>query len=80
MRENTLVATPRQVVLEELRGRLNARVAAVEKRLQLLQGEFEKLRLNALNFGPNYTCLRSRRRSVKTKIRRCELSLTAVAL
>jgi len=48
MKENTLVAAPRQVVLEELRGRLNARVAAVEKRLQLLQGEFEKLALERI--------------------------------
>jgi hypothetical protein len=34
--------------LEELRGRLNARVAAVEKRLRLLQGEFEKLALERI--------------------------------
>jgi len=44
MKGNTLVAAaPRQVLLEELRGRLTARVAAVENRLLLLKGEFEKL-------------------------------------
>jgi hypothetical protein len=47
MTGNTLAAT-RQVLLEELRGRLNARVAEVEKRLQLLQGEFEKLALERI--------------------------------
>jgi hypothetical protein len=48
MKENTLIAAPRHVVLEELRGRLNARVAAVEKRLRLFQGEFEKLALERI--------------------------------
>jgi len=46
MRGNTLVAAaPRQALLEELRGRLTARVAAVENRLLLLKGESENLAL-----------------------------------
>jgi chaperonin cofactor prefoldin len=43
MMGNTVVTAQRQDLLEELRGRLNARVAAVEKRFQALREEFDKL-------------------------------------
>ena len=45
MMGNAVVTAPRRVLLEELRARLNARVSAVEKRLQALRDEFEKLAL-----------------------------------
>ena len=65
MKENTLVAAPRHVVLEELRGRLNARVAAVEKRLRFLQGEFEKLALERIE-------LRSELHVLEEHIQKCK--------
>ena len=51
MMGNAVVTAPRQDLLEELRGRLNARVAAVEKRLQALGEEFEKLALEHIELS-----------------------------
>jgi hypothetical protein len=64
---NTLAAVPRKVLLEELRGRINARVATVEKRLRLLRDEFEKLELERIELSPNSACLSTRCRSAKAK-------------
>ena len=51
MMRNAVVAAPRRILLEELRARLNARVAAVEKRLQALRDEFEKLALEHIELS-----------------------------
>jgi hypothetical protein len=66
MTGNTLAAT-RQVLLEELRGRLNARVAEVEKRLQLLQGEFEKLALERIELRAELHVLEKQMQKCKTE-------------
>jgi hypothetical protein len=62
---NTLAAVPRKVLLEELPGRLNARVAAVEKRLQLLRDEFEKLELERIE-------LRAELRVLEHQVAKCK--------
>ncbi len=41
MTGNTLAVAPRQALLDELRGRLDGRGAAIQKRLQALKDEFE---------------------------------------
>jgi cell division protein FtsB len=48
---NIVATAPRQVLLEELRGRLKARVAAIDKRLQALRDEFEKLALQQIELS-----------------------------
>jgi len=64
---NTLVAAPRQVLLEELRGLLNARVAAVEKQLRFLQGEFEKLALERIDLRAELQVLEEQMQKCKTE-------------
>jgi dephospho-CoA kinase len=51
MMGNSAVTAPRRVLLEELRARLNVRVATVEKRLQALRDEFEKLALEHIELS-----------------------------
>lgn len=48
---NIVATAPRQVLLEELRGRLTGRVAAIDKRLQALRDEFEKLALQQIELS-----------------------------
>jgi dephospho-CoA kinase len=51
MMGNAVVTAPRRVLLEELRARLNVRVATVENRLQALRDEFEKLALEHIELS-----------------------------
>ena len=43
-----LLSMPRQTLLEELRDRLSARLAAINKRLSVLSSELEKLELERI--------------------------------
>ena len=65
MTGNSAVTAPRRVLLEELRGRLNARVAAVEERLRVLREELEKLALERIE-------LRAELGVLEEEIRKCE--------
>ena len=48
MGSNTALSAPRQDLLEELRGRLIARLAAIKRRLSDLSSELEKLELERI--------------------------------
>ena len=62
---NSVAAAPRQLLLEELRGRLTSRVVAVEKRLQGLRDEFEKLTFERIE-------LRAELRVLEEQIKKCQ--------
>ena len=62
---NSVAAAPRQLLLEELRGRLTSRVVAVEKRLQGLRDEFEKLTFERIG-------LRAELRVLEEQIKKCQ--------
>ena len=51
MTGNTLAVAPRQALLDELRGRPDGRGAAIQKRLQALKDEFEKLALECIKLS-----------------------------
>jgi len=65
MMGNAVVTAPRRVLLQELRERLNSRLAGVEKRLQVLRDEFEKLALERIE-------LRAELGVLEEQIRKCE--------
>ena len=65
MMGNSVVTAPRRVLLQELRERLNARLAAVENRLRVLRDEFEKLALERIE-------LRAELGVLEEQIRKCE--------
>lgn len=59
-----------QLLLEELRGRLTSRVVAVEKRLQGLRDEFEKLTFERIE-------LRAELRVLEEQIKKCQWKASA---
>lgn len=65
-----MAAAPRQLLLEELRGRLTSRVVAVEKRLQGLRDEFEKLTFERIE-------LRAELRVLEEQIKKCQWKASA---
>jgi chromosome segregation ATPase len=67
---NSVAAAPRQLLLEELRGRLTSRVVAVEKRLQGLRDEFEKLTFERIE-------LRAELRVLEEQIKKCQWKASA---
>ncbi len=67
---NSVAAAPRQILLEELRGRLTSRVVAVEKRLQGLRDEFEKLTFERIE-------LRAELRVLEEQIKKCQWKASA---
>ena len=67
MTGNTLAVAPRQALLEELRGRLDARGAAIEKRLQALKDEFEKLALERIELSAELRVLEIQLQECRSK-------------
>ena len=61
---SSLVAAPRQVLLVELQSRLEARFTAIQRRLQLLKEEFEKLSLERIE-------LRAELRVLEEEMQKC---------
>jgi len=64
MMGSSLVAAPRQVLLAELHPRLEARFTAIQRRLQFLKEEFEKLSLERIE-------LRAELRVLEEEMQKC---------
>ena len=64
MMGSSLVAAPHQVLLAELHSRLEARFTAIQRRLQLLKEEFEKLSLERIE-------LRAELRVLEEEMKKC---------
>jgi hypothetical protein len=67
---SSLATAPRQVLLAELHGRLEARFAAIQKRLHLLKEEFEKLSLERLELRAELRVLERETQKCTTMIRK----------